>query len=66
MLLPGRQDGAAEHERGGCLPKGPEYAAEMGPEGNKHHKNTGRPPNILTGTCKVRYGTVYITLHYIW
>ena len=63
MLLPGRQDGAAEHERGGRLPKGAEDAAEMGPEGSKHHKNTGRPPNILSGTCKqVQYTTLHTVI----
>jgi hypothetical protein len=62
MLLPGRQDVAAQHERGGRLREGAEHAAEMGPKGSEHNKNAGRPTNILAGTCKVR-PVHYITLH---
>ncbi|CAL5085133.1 unnamed protein product [Urochloa decumbens] len=55
MLLPGRQETAAEHERRGCLPKGDGHTAEMGPEGSERHKNTGGAPNVLTGTHVTSY-----------
>jgi hypothetical protein len=48
MLLPGRQEAAAGHERRGRLPKGDEHVAGMGSEGSRRDENTGRSTDILT------------------
>ena len=53
VLLPGRQEAAAEHERRGRLPKGDGHTAEMGPEGSERRQNTGGAPDVLAGTRKV-------------
>ena len=53
MLLPGRQEAAAEHERRGGLPKGDGHTAEMGPEGSERRQNTGGAPDVLAGARKV-------------
>jgi hypothetical protein len=53
MLLPGRQEAAAGHERRGRLPKSDGHVAEMGSEGSRRDENAGRSTDILTGTHTV-------------